>query len=255
MAGGLIAPSAETNSNRETRMNSNRKITTTIALAGLAALAACGQSEAESPRAAETAATAPAAAGGTDAAARLAAATDESWINLSGTVVSTEPSSFVLDYGDDTITVEMDDWDWYREGRALAVGDPVVVRGRVDDGLWLNKRIEASSVYAKNLNTHFYASAADEEDVASASLYLAAVPTDVNATGYVSAIEGQELTLGSPAAPIRVDLSRLAADSRPDVKVGDRIYVWGDLDIEPRERSELMAKGMVKLAKDAGKAA
>ena len=99
-------------------------------------LAGCGNAEANDNAAAA------------EPAEQLVAATDANWISLSGTVEATSPSSFILDYGSGEVTVEMDDWDFYREGRGLAVGDPVVVTGRVDRDLFMNARIEASSVYA-----------------------------------------------------------------------------------------------------------
>jgi len=201
------------------------------------------------------AAAAPAALAPTDAAARLAAATDRNWINLSGTVVSASPSAFVLDYGPGTVTVEMDDWDWYQEGKALVPGDEVVVTGKVDDDLYQFKRIEASSVYAKNLNTYFYASGADEELLAENTVYVASLPTYSDTTGLVTAIEGREFTVGAGVGAVRVDTSQLKdnpldGEGRQRVKVGDRVYAWGDLDIEPRERVELLAKGVVSLTKD-----
>ncbi|MDT9600141.1 NirD/YgiW/YdeI family stress tolerance protein [Sphingosinicella rhizophila] len=190
------------------------------------------------------------AVGTLDPETRLAAATDQSWINLNGTVVSTTTDSFVLDYGSDTVTVEMDDWDWYREGQALAPGDPVVVTGKVDSDLWRAKRIEASSVYAKNLNTYFYASGADEEDLLPSTVYVPPSPSSSDTTGYVTAVEGQEFTIGSGMTATRVDTSKITASKRPAVKVGDRVYVWGNLDLDPREKSEIMAEGIVILAKD-----
>lgn len=224
------------------------------AAAPLALLAGCGEAREVEDLKTVDSETAPPTVPASDAATRLAAATDRSWINLSGTVVSTLPNSFVLDYGPDTVTVEMDDWDWYREGKALVPGDPVVVTGRVDRDLWENKKIEASSVYAKNLNTYFYASGADEEDLAESTVYVAAAPAFADSTGYVTAIEGQEFTLGSAAGAIRVDMSQLSG-TKPQLKVGDRVYAWGDLDIDPREQSELMAKGVVLLTKDRTKTA
>ena len=220
-----------------------------LMLAPLALMAACGDNDAAD----ETVSANGTAAVGTAALvteARLAAATDRSWINLSGTIVSKTPNSFILDYGDDTVTVEMDDWDWYREGQALASGDPVVVTGRVDDDLWQAKRIEASSVYARNLNTYFFASGADEEDLNTSTVYVPPAPPGSDTTGYVTAMEGQEFTIGSGSTAIRVDMSSLAQAQKPAIKIGDRVYVWGDLDIEPRERAEIMAKGIVLLAKD-----
>lgn len=219
-----------------------------LMLAPVALLTACGDND--GAEAIPGNGTAAVGTGGLDAEARLAAATDQSWINLSGTVVTTAPNSFVLDYGDDTVTVEMDDWDWFREGQALAPGDPVVVTGKVDDDLWQAKRIEASSVYAKNLNTYFFASGADEEDLVTSTVYVPPIVTSSDSTGYVTGVEGQEFTIGSGTAAIRVDTSSLAANKRPAVKIGDRVYVWGDLDLDPRERTEIMAKGIVLLAKD-----
>jgi hypothetical protein len=37
---------------------------------------------------------------------------DETWISISGTAVDTNPQSFLLDYGEGVITVEMDGWPW-----------------------------------------------------------------------------------------------------------------------------------------------
>lgn len=217
-----------------------------LMLAAVALLPACGGDAGTENKSDVAAAAGPAL----DAEARLAAATDRSWINLSGTVVSTTPNSFLLDYGGGTVTVEMDDWDWYREGQALAPGDPVAVTGKVDNDLWQAKRIEASSVFARNLNTYFFASGADEEDLVTSTVYVPAGPTSSDATGYVSAVEGQEFTIGSGTAAIRVDTSSLASNRKPAVKVGDRVYVWGNPDIDPQEQTEIMAKGVVLLAKD-----
>ena len=226
----------------------SRRTALALTLAPLALLAACGEGrEVQDVATVDSANAAPPAGASTT---KVAQSSDDSWINLSGTVVSTLPSSFVLDYGPDTVTVEMDDWDWYREGRALAPGDPVVVTGRVDQDLWENKKIEASSVYAKNLNTYFYASGADEEDLSFSNVYVTSVPAYADSTGFVTAMEGEEFSLGSANGAIRVDTSKLPAASRPQVQVGDRVYVWGDLDIDAREKIELMAKGVVELSRD-----
>jgi uncharacterized protein YdeI (BOF family) len=89
---------------------------------------------------------------------------DDSWISISGTVVAPDADSFSLDYGEGVILVEMDDWDTYGDAYGLMDGDRVTVYGRVDDDLFEADSIEAGSVYVENLNTYFYASAADEEN-------------------------------------------------------------------------------------------
>ena len=91
-------------------------------------------------------------------------APDDTWLTVSGTVTSVAPQAFGLDYGDGILTVEMDDWDADADAYKVAVGDRVTVNGMVDDDLFDTTTIEASSVYVDNLNTYFYASAADEED-------------------------------------------------------------------------------------------
>lgn len=61
---------------------------------------------------------------------------DESWIRIRGTVVDPGPESFTLDYGKGTVTVEMEDWEWYHEGYQMIEGDPATVYGRIDDDLF-----------------------------------------------------------------------------------------------------------------------
>jgi uncharacterized protein YdeI (BOF family) len=68
---------------------------------------------------------------------------DESWINLSGTVVSSTLDQLTLDYGTGLITVEMDDWDWYNEASLIRPGEEVTVYGRIDDSFYASRTIEA----------------------------------------------------------------------------------------------------------------
>ncbi|MBO6906560.1 MAG: NirD/YgiW/YdeI family stress tolerance protein, partial [Parvibaculum sp.] len=78
---------------------------------------------------------------------------DDKWLSLSGNVVDVEGSIFTLDYGEGLVTVEMDDWDWYDETGSLMPGESVVVYGEVDNDLFEQATIEASSVYVSNRNT------------------------------------------------------------------------------------------------------
>lgn len=55
------------------------------------------------------------------------------WINISGTVKNVAADSFPLDYGSDTITVEMDDGDRDADGYKLLYGDKVTVHGKMDN--------------------------------------------------------------------------------------------------------------------------
>ena len=89
---------------------------------------------------------------------------DEAWVSISGTAVSPTADSFVLDYGEWVITVEMDDWDWYGDTPAGIDGDKVTVYGQIDDDFFETTTIEASSVYVENRGTYYYASSDDEEE-------------------------------------------------------------------------------------------
>ena len=225
---------------------------TGFAIASLMLLASCGDRK-DSPPANDPASTAP------DAAA-LAARSDGQWLTLTGTIVSAAPNSFVLDYGAGNVVVEMDDWDPFPEGLLLKAGDQVTVSGLADQDLFLKKRIEARSVYVRNLNTYFFASNADEEELRSSARVATNVTTLADFTGRVSAIEGREFTLGTGPAAIRVDTS-LMADNPLDavglqqIRVGDRVFAWGEVDFDAAEGAELKAKGLISLVRSgAGRA-
>ena len=236
-------------------MSSTRAYRAILVATPLALLSACGSSEADAngPAANRIVGTPE-----TDAE-KLARAGDNDWINISGQVISAGPRSFVVDNGRGNVTVEMDDWDWYKEGAGLKAGDQVVVSGRVDNDFVAKKRIEASSVYVRNLGTYFYANAADEETVPLPTLGMASAPGQVDATGTVRAVEGREFTIGSGSGPLRVDTSAMAEnpldnDGFLQVKAGDRVYVWGSWDAEMSENPELKAKGVIRFARDGTKA-
>ena len=72
-----------------------------------------------------------------------------------------------------------------------------------------------------------------------------------SASGIVTAVEGQEFTIGGTTGPVKVDMTKLSV--RPALKVGQRVCAWGDLDVDPREKIELMANGVAVLAQDATK--
>lgn len=237
-------------------MSSLRAFRITILAAPLMILGACGDTQAE---ASDAAANQTGNAVFTSPAEKLAQTYDGGWISLNGRVDSAGPSMFVLDYGNGKVSVEMDDWDWYQEGAALKAGDQVVVRGRVDNDFVSMKRIEASSVYVRKLNTYFYANAADEEAVPLMSLQSTPPAGEVDATGRVRSVEGREFTMGSASGPLRVDTSAMA-DNPLDkegflqVKPGDRVYIWGSWNAEMAENPEIKATGIVRFAQDQTKA-
>lgn len=53
----------------------------------------------------------------------------DSWIIIGGTLVDPKDDSFILDYGENVIKVEVHDWDSYAEASALMNGDKLTVYG------------------------------------------------------------------------------------------------------------------------------
>lgn len=200
----------------------NRMRIPSFILAGSAALALT------TPAMAQTSTT-------TDAEAAVEA-TDGEWLSLSGSVVSVAPESFMLDYGAETISVEMDDYDWFGEN-ALVVGDEVVVTGRMDADFWENRKVEASSVYVDSRGTMYFASAADEEGFVYPVLALDSLTNgeSVSLTGEVTGIAGDEVMLDAGLMEYRVDVGELDYDPLDfdgvqRISVGDRVYVFGSMD-------------------------
>jgi len=175
---------------------------------------------------------------------------DGSYISLSGTVTSSTPSSFVLDYGEGLVTVEMDDWDWYGDAYGILPEDDVTVYGYVDDDLYETTTIEASSVYVEDLNTYYYASGADEESTAYVSTTW--YDYDYTVTGVVDSVNGREFTVDTGTRQMTVDTWQLGYNPLDDegflkIEKGDRVTVYGDLDMDVFGDREISAEAIVKL--------
>lgn len=169
------------------------------------------------------------------AAAQTPATADNGeWLSLSGTVQAVSGDSFVLDYGRNTITVEMDDYDWYDEN-AIIVGDEVTATGRVDDDFLQTRRLEASSVYVDSIHTRFYASAADEEDFVPAVDAPIVSNSGILLTGIVESIDGDEMIVDADVLDYKVDTGTLYYDPFDEeglqhVQIGDRVSITGRFD-------------------------
>lgn len=180
---------------------------------------------------------------------------DDTWISLTGTVTSTTADSFMLDYGDGLVTVEMDDWDTFGDAWSLADGDQVTVYGDVDKGLFETRTIEAGSVYAQDLNTFFYASAADEEDFGEWVVVTDAELGDLTYIGTVETVipDANTFTIDTGAAELTVDTSALLYNPLDDqgfqqIDVGDRVSVEAVIDADFFGDQDLLAKSIVTLS-------
>ena len=163
-----------------------------------------------------------------------AAAQDGEWVSLSGTVETVSGEDFVLDYGPNAITVEMDDYDWYNEN-ALLAGDQVTVTGRIDNDFLQSRRLEASRVYVDSIRTLFYASPADEEDFTPAVDNPIVGTTGMTISGTVESIDGDEMVVDAAILDYKVDTGTLNydpfdADGLQHVEIGDRVLVTGRFD-------------------------
>lgn len=178
---------------------------------------------------------------------------DDSWISVSGTVDEVSPQRFLLDYGDDTVIVEMDDWDADADGYKLVEGDSVTVTGRVDDGLFETRTIEAGSVYVDSLNTYFYASSADEED-AYVSYPVLIDPGQLNLQGTVTEVSGDEFVIDTGLREIDVNVSEMPYNPLDDeglhkVTKGDRVSVTGEIGTDFFVDYDFMADSVLTLQK------
>lgn len=158
------------------------------------------------------------------------------WISLTGDVTSVSGDRFTLDYGENDVTVEMDDFDSYDEN-LLVAGDQVTVSGVIDTDFVDNKTLEASSVYVDNLNEFFYASSADEEDG-----YYSYAANDywdggdwISVTGEVESVDGRTFTLETGVADYVIDTDQMSynpldGEGAEQIEVGERVVVSGEFD-------------------------
>ncbi|MGF1605497.1 MAG: hypothetical protein ACFB22_04110 [Rhodothalassiaceae bacterium] len=180
---------------------------------------------------------------------------DQSWISISGTAVEPTASSFTLDYGDGLITVEMDDWDTVGEAIAIQDGDRVTVYGLLDDDLFEAASIEAASVYVEDLNTYFYASAMDEEDVGAWDTRVVVSQTQVRGTvKTVDAEDGRFTMATNDGQTFKVETEYLSynpldAVGYQQLKQGHRVRVTGMLDKDFMEGRVLEATAVTTLSR------
>lgn len=161
---------------------------------------------------------------------------DDTWIQLSGKVTAVSADSFLLDYDDGVITVEMDDGDRDADGYKLMPGDKVSVSGTVDDEFYDTTTIEAGSVYVENIGSYFYASPRDNDSV----LFTVSVPLTVSEAtiqGTVTSVDtgAEEFTLDTGASKLTVevdemDYNPLDEEGYQQVKVDDVVSVSGEVD-------------------------
>jgi hypothetical protein len=163
---------------------------------------------------------------------------------------------FTLNYessalgSDRAIIVEMDDGDRDADAYKLLPGDTVTVVGKIDDGLFEARTIEASSVYVANLDTFFYADSRDEEDN-----FVTVMPPVVSSTvvqGVVTEVHDQGFKLEVGDIDLSIDVEQMAYNPLDDegyqqIDVGDLVTVTGEMDYNLLEGRELVATSVTTL--------
>lgn len=176
---------------------------------------------------------------------------DRSWISIKGDVENVRPDSFLLDYGEGQVKVEMDDFKPDADGYQLVEGDHVTVYGRIDDDTFQTTTIEASSVWVEGLSTYFYANSADEEDLPP-EVTLSTTDYDLKVTGKIQSIEGREFMIDTGTRAMRADTAELGynpfdSTGVQKLEVGDRVSLTGKMDKDWWENRELMVDFIMKL--------
>lgn len=178
---------------------------------------------------------------------------DDTWISISGRVESVERDSFVLDYGNGVVTVEMDDGDRDADAYKLLEGDKITVNGYVDDDFYELTKIEASSVYVEKLDTYFYASSADEEEYALNIWYTLPVePGEVLVEGTVTSVSDEQFTVNNGFKSVKVNVKNMVPDpldseGYQQIEKGDIVRVSGDISDDLFESQMIRADSVVTL--------
>jgi hypothetical protein len=178
---------------------------------------------------------------------------DEGRINLSGTVVEAGATSFRLDYGDGTVTVEFADPDTLPEAAALAPGDDVTVHGRIDRSSFDETRIEARAVFVEAKRTYYYASPGDEQAFDD-RVHDEQEPGRATLRGTVRSTEPEldRFRLATGDTTLAVDTATLDYDPFDEtgylhVEEGDRVSVQGMVTRDFFEGRQLEATSIVSL--------
>ncbi len=164
------------------------------------------------------------------------------FITVSGNVSDVKAHSFMLNTAKNSILVEMDDYYWDADGYKLKQGDRVVVYGRIDHDFLERKKIEAGSVFVKNLNTFFFANDADEESAPKPSITYTIVDplpeyTQADVMGKVVKVDekDKEFVVDTGLRKITVNTNKLLVNPLDDkgyvqIDKGDFVKVSGFVD-------------------------
>lgn len=185
--------------------------------------------------------------------------TNGEFVTLTGKVSDVKADSFSLTNNGNKILVEMDDYSsWVSDGFKLVNGDQVVVTGKVDKDFLEKKKVEAGSVYVKNINTYFFANSDDEEDYLTIPATYSLVGTlpegaQIDLQGKITSVQGREFTVDTGIRKIVVDTQSLTYNPMDQkgftkLSIGDRVKVSGRVEDNLFETKEVAASYVSELS-------
>ncbi len=179
---------------------------------------------------------------------------NNAWISISGWAISADENSFVLDYGKNTVVVELNDWQWYSDNYDRVEDFRITVYGKVDDDLYETMTIDAQSVYVEGAETYFYAGDADQTE---ADFYDWAAPRDIEVgqvtiTGTVTGLDGRKFSIARGKRKVTVDTMGMESNPMDDlgfqkIEQGDVVKVIGELEAGSFEKREIAADKVITL--------
>lgn len=157
-------------------------------------------------------------------------AVEGSWVGITGQVTSVSPGSFVLNYGNGTIKVELEPTS--TKQHEFIKDEHVRVYGVVDAGLFRSKTIKAHAVYVESLKS--YACTTEGAEAVCAS-FAPVIYSGVLVHGRVTAVSPGTVHVDDGDKVIDIDTSDLAVvngvrTTAPTVNTGDRVTVIGHMD-------------------------
>jgi hypothetical protein len=153
-----------------------------------------------------------------------------SWVGITGQVESTSPGSFMLDYGDGNIKVQLEPTSTKKHD--FIKDEQVRVYGVMDDGFFTAKTIKAHAVYVESLKS--YACTTEGAETICSS-FAPVIYSGVVVHGRVTAASPGTVQVDDGDKVINIDTSDLQTASgdkgmAPAAKEGDLVTVMGHMD-------------------------
>jgi uncharacterized protein YdeI (BOF family) len=176
---------------------------------------------------------------------------DQAQVIVTGKVTDVRSDEFDLDYGPNTITVELDRFGWTgKETKYLDKGESVTVKGIIDDDLFEGREIEAYSVQLNDSYVYYYS---EHSEPVYYTYYYSTDALQATVSGKVVKIDDRDVTLKTKTGEMTIDTSALDYDPFDDegfqkIETGDRIWVTGSIDNKLFQDNEIIAQGLIELS-------